>query len=98
MEQLFVVVAYDVSSDKRRNRLANFLRDFGIRINYSVFECEIKKSDFHLFKKEVEKIINRKEDVVAFYRLCKRCRTRKCTSGQHPIGNPEIVHKGILSV
>ena len=32
-------VAYDITDDKRRNRVAKILKDFGTRIQYSVFEC-----------------------------------------------------------
>ena len=31
-------VAYDITDDKRRNKVAKILKDFGKRVQYSVFE------------------------------------------------------------
>jgi len=39
MSKQFVLVVYDISSDKRRTRLHNKLLDFGTPVQYSVFEC-----------------------------------------------------------
>ena len=35
------VVAYDIRQDRRRNKVMNTLKDFGLRVQYSVFECEL---------------------------------------------------------
>jgi CRISPR-associated protein Cas2 len=37
------VVTYDISNDKRRTKLATLLDKYGIRVNYSVYECEPTK-------------------------------------------------------
>ncbi len=43
---MFVLVAYDVSSTQRRNKVVKILSNYdGCRVNLSVFECELKKSD-----------------------------------------------------
>ena len=34
----FALLSYDVANDNRRTRLARFLKDYGQRIQYSVFE------------------------------------------------------------
>ena len=81
VNEVFVVVAYDIASDRRRNRLVKFLKDYGVRVNYSVFECEIQKKYFSEFKKGVDEIINTKEDIVIFYRMCKKCRISKEAEG-----------------
>ena len=36
---MFIVVSYDISHTKRRNRLHRALKNFGTRVQYSVFEC-----------------------------------------------------------
>jgi CRISPR-associated protein Cas2 len=35
------VFAYDVTDDNRRNRVANLLEDFSVRVQYSVFEARL---------------------------------------------------------
>jgi CRISPR-associated protein Cas2 len=70
---MFVVIAYDIVSDWRRNKLVKVLKDYGKRINYSVFECEMKKEEFSELKRRVEKIINKRKDSVLYYTLCRSC-------------------------
>lgn len=38
---MLVVVSYDVREDRRRTRLAHTLKDFGERVQLSVFECRL---------------------------------------------------------
>lgn len=38
----FMVVAYDVPSDKRRTRLHKQLKNYGDPVQYSVFECNLR--------------------------------------------------------
>lgn len=51
-----ILISYDISDDKLRNRFSKFIKKFGVRIQYSVFEitnskrmlnnimCEIKNN------------------------------------------------------
>jgi len=79
---MFLVVAYDMVSDRRRNRLVNVLKNYGIRVNYSVFECELKKEAFQELKDQVLQVINKKQDIVLFYELCQSCRGKKEVFGR----------------
>ena len=36
-------ISYDVSNPKRLNKVAKTLENFGIRIQFSFFECEMEK-------------------------------------------------------
>jgi CRISPR-associated protein Cas2 len=38
---MLILVSYDVPDDRRRTRLAHALKDFGERVQYSVFECRL---------------------------------------------------------
>ena len=75
---MYIVVAYDITSDRRRNKIVNILKDFGgKRVNFSVFECEIEKEKYPGLKSEINAIINKKKDRVLFYHLCLTCRQNK---------------------
>ena len=37
------VVVYDISEDAERNRVSDLLIAYGIRVQYSVFECKLTK-------------------------------------------------------
>jgi CRISPR-associated protein Cas2 len=60
-------VCFDIQDDKKRRILGEWLEEYGIRVQRSVFEIEISKSKL---KKLIEKIANEideKEDSVRFY-------------------------------
>ena len=40
------IIAYDITSDKRLRRVATICEDYGMRIEKSVFECELEHDDF----------------------------------------------------
>jgi len=71
---MFVVVAYDISNDRRRTRLHQGLKGFGHPVQYSVFECHVDAGQFKQLQAMVNRTINRKADLVRFYRLCEPCR------------------------
>lgn len=74
----FVVVSYDISDDRRRNRVCKLLKDYGERVQYSVFECMLRPDDLKRLRERLKPLLVLKEDDVRFYRLCDTCR-RKAT-------------------
>ena len=70
---MYYTVAYDITDDKRRNRVAKILKDFGTRIQYSVFECDTDRRALLRLRNRLEKVINFKEDTITFYHLCAAC-------------------------
>ena len=72
---LFVVVAYDVTVDRRRQKLAQRLLDFGERVQYSVFEMDLRSpATYERMLTRVRRTIDAGEDSVRVYRLCPACR------------------------
>ena len=79
---MFFVIAYDIVSDRRRAKLVKLLKDYGgRRVNYSVFECEMKKESFPKLKRGIVEVINRKEDRVLCYEICSACRGKSIAVG-----------------
>ena len=72
----FVVVAYDITDDRRRNKIAKILSKFGTRVNYSVFECMLTDKEFEKLRSDIEKKINVKEDGIAYYPICLKCHSK----------------------
>ena len=66
-------IAYDITNDKRRNRVAKILKDFGKRVQYSVFECNTDRQAFLRLQNRLEKVIDFGEDTITFYHLCAAC-------------------------
>jgi len=69
---MFIVVSYDIVDDRRRTRLHRVLKNFGSRVQYSVFECVLEPKDFTRLQATVQPMIKR-DDQVRYYRLCEHC-------------------------
>lgn len=72
----FVVVAYDVSDDRRRSRVVKLLEKVGVRINYSVFECLLTDAQYEKLQNDILSKIKPKEDTVVYYPICVDCYTK----------------------
>ncbi|MBI5748644.1 MAG: CRISPR-associated endonuclease Cas2 [Nitrospinae bacterium] len=72
----YIVVAYDISDDKRRNKICDILSSYGQRVNYSVFECFLKEKEIQRLKNRIERYLKKGEDIVLYYYLCKACLER----------------------
>jgi CRISPR-associated protein Cas2 len=70
---MLIVVSYDVPDDRRRTRLAHTLKDFGERVQYSVFECRLDERALQTLRERVTRLIDPKEDSLRIYRLCREC-------------------------
>lgn len=69
----FVVIAYDVTSTKRRNKVVKILEKAGSRINYSVFECMLTDLQFKRIRDDIAKVIDINEDRIVYYPICLKC-------------------------
>lgn len=67
------IISYDIPDDKRRTRLAKLLEKNGIRVQYSVFECELTHGQFAGLRRDIEYLLNFEEDNLRIYRLCADC-------------------------
>ena len=73
---MFVVVSYDIVDNRRRAKVRKALKDFGARVQYSVFECELDAAALKRLGDRLERLIEKKEDGVRFYFLCGTCRPK----------------------
>lgn len=69
----FIVVAYDVSNDRRRSHVVKLLEKVGIRVNYSVFECMLSDSQYEKLRYNIATQIDAREDSVIYYPICLDC-------------------------
>ncbi|MFZ3115007.1 MAG: CRISPR-associated endonuclease Cas2 [Syntrophales bacterium] len=71
--KMFYVVSYDIPDDRRRIHVAKTLLDFGVRVQYSVFECIMDNNARQELLQRLAKIIVADEDKIRVYALCARC-------------------------
>jgi CRISPR-associated protein Cas2 len=87
----FIVVAYDISDDRRRQQVAKTLTNFGVRCNFSVFECALTESQIKTMQKRLNKIADPQGDSILYYYLCKSCLIKREVFGQQSGLRSEIV-------
>ena len=73
MNMRFVVVTYDISDSKRLYRVAKEMKNWGVRVQKSVFECLLSESDYLKMRKNIERLIKKEVDSIRLYILCKKC-------------------------
>lgn len=71
---MFILVGFDIGSDRKRRQVADILKGYGIRVQKSVFECS-RLTDEQLLNLErrLKETIDSQKDSVRFYRLCRSC-------------------------
>jgi CRISPR-associated protein Cas2 len=89
---MFVVVSYDIPNDKRRLKVMKALEGMGEHVQYSVFECRLKRQDVARLRKRLKELIQAKEDDVRMYLLCEQCVPRIIPLGKAEV-TPEVHYR-----
>ena len=63
------LVCYDICEDKRLRKVFQILRGYGDHLQYSVFECQLTRSDLARLRADLAEVIHHKEDQVLFVDL-----------------------------
>lgn len=69
MSRTRYLVSYDISDPKRLRRVARTLEGFGVRLQYSVFECPLDEIRLAQARAALQPILNTDEDQVLFVSL-----------------------------
>jgi CRISPR-associated protein Cas2 len=78
---MFVVVSYDVANveaggARRLRRVSKACKDYGQRVQYSVFECIVDPAQWAVLRNRLIEEIDLKEDSLRFYFLGSNWRRR----------------------
>ncbi len=63
------LLCYDIADPRRLRRVHRLVRDWGVPIQFSVFEIELKTLQLEKLLAELGKLIDTAEDKVTLYRL-----------------------------
>lgn len=58
-----IVITYDISDTKKRNKIANLLESYGYRVNYSVFELNLKPYKLNELVEELKEFIDSSDSI-----------------------------------
>lgn len=94
---MFVLVSYDVATaddggPKRLRRVAKACKDFGQRVQYSVFECILDPAQWAVLRERLIGEINTEKDSLRFYFLGTNWRHRV----EHVGAKPSLDQEGPL--
>ena len=78
---MLTVVAYDITDPKRLARVAKVCEDYGVRVQYSIFECRLDEDEFTDFWLELLEEIDDDEDRMVAYKIDARCAKETLTAG-----------------
>ena len=88
--EMLTLIAYDISSPKRLVRVAGVCEDFGVRVQYSLFECRLENPEFEEFWGRLLREIDPAEDRLVAYLLDARC-ARECRTAGTKVCSEQVV-------
>ena len=89
---MFYAISYDISDDRRRLRVAKVLKDFGARVQLSVFELILESDQLERLKQRLNKELDPEEDQLRIYPLCGTCSEHIEILGQGVVTqDPDII-------
>ena len=91
VKRIFYVVVYDIQDNRKREKVSKILEKYGIRVNYSVFECTFTEKQIQSVQEKIDTYIKRKVDRVIYYRLCLDCYTKIVYQPASIHSSPKIV-------
>lgn len=78
----WLVISYDSPNDRRRTKMLKALGGFGQRVQYSVFECEVRPEAVDQLHERLLKLLHEEEDDIRVYPLCENCRQKVLMLGK----------------
>lgn len=78
---MLAIVGYDISAPKRLHHVAKICEDFGVRVQYSLFECRLEEKEFDRFWDQLLGAIDPNEDRLVAYKIDARCAKDTRTAG-----------------
>ena len=80
-----MIVAYDIADPRRLAKIAKIMKDYGSRVQKSIFEVAAKAGVFEEMRRRVEATIVPEEDGVKYFPICDKC-----------AGTVEIIGQGVF--
>ena len=56
------LICYDIANNKRRRKLVKILEEYGIRLQYSIFRCELSNDKIKFVAKKLVGVIKKRDD------------------------------------
>lgn len=91
---MLILITYDVATGdragrRRLRRVARLCQDYGQRVQYSVFECQVDQAQWTALRARLRSEIDETTDSLRFYRLGVNWRRRVQHLGAKPSYDPD---------
>jgi CRISPR-associated protein Cas2 len=77
---MIYLITYDIDDDKERDKISKVLENYGIRVQESVFECNLSSVNYKEVVERISKIISEGANI-RFYPICKECYSKAAGFG-----------------
>jgi len=84
-----MIVAYDITSPRRITKVAKILKDYGVRVQKSIFEVAVNTVLFKEMKRRIEEVIVPETDGVKYFPVCEKCAGTVEIIGQGQYTDPD---------
>jgi len=64
---MYLLITYDITSDKKRRKIDKILSSYGVRVNYSVFEVEIRRHLLPTLKEKLAMQMDERDSVRLYF-------------------------------
>jgi CRISPR-associated protein Cas2 len=78
---MIYMICYDIAEPKRLIKVSKELLNYGIRTQYSFFQCDLYKTEFGVLMNKLRSIIDKDEDKLYVYPLCDKCIKKAMVQG-----------------
>ena len=78
---MLILIGYDIAHPKRLAKVAKTCEDFGLRVQYSFFECHLDDDEFDTLWLRLLDLIDEDADRLVAYRLDARNAKKTLTAG-----------------
>lgn len=79
--EMLTLIGYDITDHKRLARVARICEDYGLRVQYSLFECRLEETDFEELWLKLLFEINEREDRIVAYQIDAKSAKKTLTAG-----------------
>lgn len=92
------MISYDISNDYLRKKVAKTLEGYGVRIQYSVFECQLSVGRYQeLYQKLIQLTLGMEQGSIRVYFICENCHKRTVTIGQ-PMRHLQLLSQNTIII
>lgn len=91
-KHMLTLIGYDIASHKRLAKVAKTCEDFGLRVQYSFFECHLDDDSFETLWLRLLDLIDEDEDRIVAYRIDSASAKRTLTAGTMVCHEPALCY------